>query len=100
LRIPEDYFLESRRESGLSRGRSLRRTFFLMGKNILGVVFVLAGLAMLILPGQGLLTILIGLFLSDFPGKRGLEKRLVRNKRISGAVNYIRKKGGKAPLKF
>jgi hypothetical protein len=53
-------------------------------KNALGVLFYLSGLAMLILPGQGLLTIFIGLVLLDFPRKRVLVRRLLGYRRILG----------------
>ncbi len=72
----------------------------MLGKNIAGVFFLLMGIIMLITPGQGLLTILIGLLLMDFPGKRRFEIWLIRIPSIHRAINWIRKKGDKAPLKL
>ena len=71
----------------------------IIGAN-LGVVFILAGLAMIVLPGQGVLTILIGLALTNFPGKYALEQRLVRRPAVSGALNWIRQKAGRPPLEI
>src|SRR5262245_38829534 len=67
LRLPADYFV---REHRLGHGkRGWLDWVWHLGKNVLGGVFVLAGIVMLFTPGQGLLTILIGLLLLDFPGK-------------------------------
>src|SRR5438270_309056 len=44
---------------------------WLILKNLLGGVLVALGVLMLVLPGQGILTIVIGIILLDFPGKRG-----------------------------
>jgi len=71
-----------------------------VAKNAAGVVFVLAGLAMLVLPGQGILTILIGLTLVNFPGKRSLEKRIVRQEKVCFAINWMRSRAGRPPLKI
>jgi hypothetical protein len=71
-----------------------------VGKNLLGLVFVLAGVAMLVLPGQGILTILIGLMLMNFPGKRGLEQRLVQQPSVWRAINWIRSKAHQPALEM
>ena len=60
---------------------------------------MLAGLAMLVLPGQGLLTILIGLMLLDFPGKRRLERRIVARPAILAMLNRMRARRGRDPLR-
>jgi hypothetical protein len=49
-------------------------------------------------PGQGLLTILLGIMLLDFPGKRGLEYKLVSKPKVRDAVNKLRRKFGKPDL--
>ena len=49
-------------------------------------------------PGQGMLTILIGLMLLDVPGKRRLERRIVGRRRILQAINRLRKRFGRPPL--
>ncbi len=67
-------------------------------KNVVGVVFFLAGVAMLFLPGQGLLTMLIGLSLVDFPGKRRLESKLVGRPTVLKTINALRHKFGRPPL--
>ena len=77
---------------------SVLRWIGLSIKNVLGVVLVLMGLAMLVLPGQGVLTFLIGISLLDFPGKRNLERRIVRTPAVHRAMDAIRHRAGQPPL--
>lgn len=72
--------------------------FFL--RNSMGCIFVAMGILMLFLPGQGLLTIIIGLCFMDFPGKDSLLQRLVQIPRIQQVLNWIRKKQGKTNFIF
>ncbi len=96
VRLPADHFVVARREVGEHRG--VGRWIARLGKNLLGIVFVLAGVAMLVLPGQGLLTILIGLLLLEFPGKRALERKLVRRPAILNFLNAMRARREQPPL--
>ena len=50
------------------------------------------------IPGQGLLTVLIGLMLVDFPGRRRLERALARRRGLLAAMNRIRARFGHPPL--
>jgi hypothetical protein len=99
VRIPPDYFMHRRRPPGrwASRGRFLR-TSLLVAKNALGYVFIIAGLGMLVLPGQGLLTLLIGFLIVDAPGKYRAEKWVIARPRILKAINWLRRRHGRAPL--
>jgi hypothetical protein len=67
-------------------------------RNALGVVLVLCGVAMLVLPGQGLLTLLVGVLLLDFPGKRKLERQLLSRPKVLAIVNKLRAHRGSPPL--
>jgi len=99
--IPADYFThDQRRPPPFADHHPVIRMVLLIAKNILGGVFSLAGIAMLILPGQGLLTILIGLLLIDFPGKFALERWLIRRKAILKSINWLRAKRRKEPLRM
>ena len=53
---------------------------------------------LLVLPGQGLLTMLIGLLLLDFPGKRAVELKLVRRPGIAAFLNRMRARHGRPPF--
>ena len=72
----------------------------LVVRNVLGWMFVLAGVAMLVLPGQGLLSIIVGLVLIDFPGKRRIERRLLASHVVRDAMNWLRRRAGKPPFDF
>ncbi len=49
-------------------------------------------------PGQGLLMVLIGLMLVDFPGRRRVEKALARRPGILATVNRLRARFSRPPL--
>ncbi len=95
VRLPEAYFDERYPRTWMKDHHPVLRTIGLVLKNLFGAVFLLAGLAMLVLPGQGILTILIGISLLDFPGKRRLEARLVGQATLFKAINAMRKKFGR-----
>jgi len=71
-------------------------------KNVAGVVLVLLGLVMALpgIPGQGILTMIVGITLIDFPGKRGLERRLIGRPRVLHTINRLRARFGRAPLEM
>jgi hypothetical protein len=97
--LPADYYLDE-------PVRPRRRSGFLslvlrVAKNLLGLVLIVVGIALSLpgVPGQGLLTILIGLMLVDFPGKRSLERRLLARPRVLETLNRIRARLGRPPLR-
>ncbi len=67
-------------------------------RTVLGVVLMLLGVAMLLLPGQGLLTLLVGVLLVDFPGKHAFVVRLLSRPKVLAIVNKLRARHGAAPL--
>jgi hypothetical protein len=67
-------------------------------RNVFGSLLLVVGVLMLVLPGQGLLTILIGLTLLDFPGKRRFVRRLLMRPQVLRVINAIRRRFGVAPL--
>jgi hypothetical protein len=99
VRIRPDYFAHDERPAStwIIRSPTLR-IGLRIGKNVLGVVLMLAGLAMLLLPGQGLLTLLIGFMMVDFPGKYRWERWLFERPTIRRAVNWLRVRAGRVPL--
>ena len=96
--LPDDYFVRSRRVKHNPQQISITRVVLVFAKNIFGAMLIIAGAMMLILPGQGLLTILLGLMLTNFPGKYALERKLVGMKSVSKSINWIRDKAGKNPM--
>jgi hypothetical protein len=99
VRIPEDYFLDRRphRLAWWERHPALRIATVIV-KNVVGVIFIIAGIAMLVLPGQGIITIFVGLVLCDFPGKYRLKRWLASQRPLIKALNWIRKRAGRPPL--
>jgi|TARA_B100000035_G_scaffold23652_1_gene18626 archaellum biogenesis protein FlaJ (TadC family) len=98
--IPEDYFLASKRKpTKWHEQKPILRLTVIFIKNIIGLLLIIGGLLMLVLPGQGLLTIVTGLLLINYPGKYRLEKKIVNKPSIFRALNWIRIKANKPPLK-
>ncbi|MHB8908856.1 MAG: hypothetical protein ACYDAA_08275 [Syntrophales bacterium] len=99
VRIPPDYFAHGRREGKQWADRHpLIRGALLTGKNLLGYVLIVAGVAMLVLPGQGMVTILLGIILVDLPGKYRLERWLVTRRPVFRSINWLRQRAGRLPL--
>lgn len=99
--MPADYFVEptsKQRDKAGSRG--VGRWVLRIVKNVTGALLVLAGLVMLVTPGQGILSILVGIMLLDVPGKRGLELRLLRRPRIERTITRVRQQVGRPPLEL
>lgn len=98
-RLPADYFAHRRRPPGtLDRLRPGWRWSLMAVKNAAGAALLVAGVAMLVLPGQGLLTLLAGLLLIDLPGKYRAQKWLVRRRGVLGGLNWVRRRAGRSPL--
>lgn len=98
-RMSPDYFASPKpsRDSWRTRHPAVRLAVRVI-KNLLGLVFLVAGVAMLVLPGQGALTILVAVTLLDFPGKRRFELRIMRQRHVRKSVNWIRRKAGRPEL--
>jgi hypothetical protein len=100
IRIPEDYFAETKRHrwEPWAHQHPLIRWALLLAKNILGYIFITLGIAMLVLPGQGILTIMIGIMFINFPGKYRLERWVVTRGPVLNTINRMRHRAGHAPL--
>lgn len=99
---PADRFKgEGPTEVGLHR-HVIIRALALVARNLSGAVLVVLGLIMALpgVPGQGLLTALIGLTLLSFPGKRRLERRFVRIPALLRAINRLRARFARPPLEL
>ena len=100
-RLPPDYFINDerrRRHDSLSAYHPVLRYSLPALKNLLGFVFLVVGVALLFLPGQGLLTMLAGLALMNFPGKYAAERWLVRKQSVRRSIDWMRRKAGEGPL--
>lgn len=98
-RLPADYFTREQRAVWRQSGHEpVAAVLAGFAKNLLGAVLVILGLVMLLTPGQGLLTLLIGLMLMNFPGKYRLERWLVLRPGVLRALNWLRRRQGQEPL--
>lgn len=98
-RLPHDYFNREQRTAWRESDGEPRFALVIgVLKNVLGAVLVLLGLVMLVTPGQGLLTLLVGLLLMNFPGKYSLERWLVLKPGVLRALNWLRDRGGHPPF--
>ena len=95
--IPSDYFI-NKKESKFKLNYPVVWIVSAIIKNIFGYILILGGILMLILPGQGLITIFIGLMLSNYPGKYSIEKRIIATPKILKSINWLRKKSDEPPL--
>jgi hypothetical protein len=100
VKIPPDYFHKDHPRELWSDSHPVVRFLGIFAKNILGVLLVALGVVMSIpgVPGQGILTILLGVMLVDFPGKRRLEHKLVSRPQVLKTINKLRHRFGKSNL--
>jgi hypothetical protein len=94
VRLPEDYFtrpVQPRRTGALRR----------IARNSLGILLIAVGVVLSVpgVPGQGVLTILLGVMLVDFPGRRKVEHWLVTRHGVIAAMNRVRRRFSKPPLR-
>ena len=100
--LPEDYFKSDNRNliSSIQNSKyPLLKLLVLITKNFFGILLLLSGILMLVLPGQGILTIITGLVFMDYPGKYKFERKLLRQKGVINSINWIRSRLSKPPLK-
>lgn len=94
--LPSDYFTREKHVSIVSN--QILRILLRILKNIFGVIALLIGFLMLIGPGQGLLTILVGVILCDFPRKRRVERKLIGRPALLNAANNFRARYKRPPI--
>lgn len=100
VKIPADYFRKGHPRTILPHHPRAVRYLAIIGKNFAGVLLVALGIVMSLpgVPGQGFLTILLGIMLLDFPGKETLEQKLVSRPQVLKTINKLRHRFGKPAL--
>jgi hypothetical protein len=94
-RLPADFFSRKGPPPESWRGHHpVLRMILIVAKNVVGYLVIAAGIAMLFLPGQGILTIVMGIGLLDFPGKRKLLLRVVSIPAVWRALQWTRRRTG------
>jgi hypothetical protein len=100
IRLPATYFCDAYPRDTWGGRHPGRRWLSLLLKNLLGVLLLVLGgvMALPLIPGPGLLLLVLGVILLDVPGKRRLEQWLVRRATVRRAMNRLRQRCGKPPL--
>ena len=102
VKLPADHFSKNRKTKFWAGPHPALHAAKVIGKNILGVLLVALGIVLSVpgVPGQGLLTILLGIMLLDFPGRDRLEQKLLSRPAIVNTINRLRGRFGKPPLEL
>jgi len=100
VKIPANYFSSHYRQDFMPNSPWLVRWGVVIVKNVFGFLLILLGILLSLpgVPGQGILTILLGLIMLDIPGKRPLEAKIIKRPNVLSAVNRLRNRYGKPPL--
>ena len=98
VRLPTDFFDTRVPRRWMENHHPILRLLGHLVKNVVGAIFLFAGFLMLFLPGQGILTMLIGVTMLDFPGKRRMEAKMIGQPAVLSTINNMRQKFGKPPL--
>lgn len=100
VKIPANYFSKDHPRDFLSDHPPVIRYLGVVGKNLLGALLVALGIVLSVpgVPGQGILTILLGIMLLDFPGRRSLERKLVSRPSVFKTINKLRHRFSKPNL--
>ena len=99
--IPADYFVNGRDKFSLNKLNPIRAVFYVIWlalRNIIGLILIILGILMLFLPGPGVVTIILGVFLLNFPAKFHLEQWLISRPGVLKSINWLRDKRDQPPL--
>ncbi|HEU4684334.1 MAG TPA: hypothetical protein VFS39_07515 [Nitrospira sp.] len=99
INLPENFFARPDGPGWLDRQPAAIRLPLRIGKNLIAVLLVVLGVAMLVLPGQGILSILLGIVLADVPGKMRLLRWIFSRPKVTESANWLRRKFGRPPLR-
>lgn len=102
VKLPADHFSKNRKTKFWAGPRPAIHAAKVIGKNIAGVLLVALGIVLSLpgVPGQGLLTVLLGIMLLDFPGRHRLEQKLLSKPSIVNTINRLRERFDKPPLQL
>ena len=102
VKLPADHFSKSRKTKFWAGPRPAIHAAKVIGKNIGGLLLVALGIVLSLpgVPGQGLLTVLLGIMLLDFPGRHRLEQKLLSKPSIVNTINRLRERFDKPPLQL
>src|SRR3569832_2909650 len=95
VKLPKDHFKHDNSRN-VTGSNATVRVLKIIGKNVAGWLLIALGIVLSLpgVPGQGLLTVLLGLMLVDFPGKHRLEQKLLSRPAIINSINGLRGRFG------
>jgi uncharacterized membrane protein len=69
-------------------------------RSVVGILLVIVGLLLSLpgIPGQGVLTILAGMILIEFPGRHRIVRAIIGRPAVLKALNRLRARFGRPPL--
>lgn len=97
LYVPTSYFAEHAKPQ-VFWPKSAAGWVWRIVKNVVGLAVFAVGIVMIFTPGQGVLSILLGLALMDFPGKHHLVRKILGSGKVLAAANRWRARFGKPKL--
>lgn len=99
IKIPSDYFFtDKRKKCPWGNCHPIIRLITIILKNIFGVILILSGVVMLFTPGQGIITIIGGIILMDFPYKYNILRKFIKQPKVLSTINALRMKANQTPL--
>jgi len=93
-RLPSDYLQTNK----LNRPTGIFGSILFALKALIGFILIAFGLLLFITPGPGLVVLLVGLSMAEFPGKHRLMTKMAGQPRILKSLNWMREKRGKEPF--
>jgi uncharacterized protein YacL len=96
-RIPADYFINPAHHK--LEINHFGHLIIMIIRNLIGFCLLLVGIVMLVTPGQGIISILLGLFLMQFPGKHKLELKIINHNPTFTTLNWLRARANKPPFR-
>lgn len=93
--LPPDHFS---RPPPSAQPKSFQRLLLQLARNSLGAILLIAGLLMLIIPGPGLITLVLGLTVSDFSAKHRVIRQFLNRPGVMDSLNWMRRKYRRPPF--
>jgi hypothetical protein len=100
--MPADHFMRPRLRTDLASRHPVLRILARVVKNVAGAVVLVAGIVMAVpmVPGPGLLFVLLGISLMDVPGKRALTRYIVSRPLLLRPINALRARWNRPPIQL
>ena len=98
-RLPPDYFVNPHAQRPIDRHPLLKILLALL-RNSFGYFLIALGIVLSLpgVPGQGLLTVFLGVLLVDFPGKLRVLRWFLTRRGVLEGINHLRRSWGHPPL--